>query len=171
MAEDKPNTPTTPKSAPPEPPARPPMVHEIKPGEIPPFAGQGGMNSPHAAQLLSGAAVLAGQAGMNIDETFPGGIAGIKALLHPLTYSHGPGGRPSSRLRVWEEAMRRLYHNRPAETLEAFSVQLSRWLEEQLDETTMAQVPQMKPRTVELNIKDLWNAWHRCRGCPTGPVD
>ena len=150
MAEDKPNTPTTPKSAPPEPPARPPMVHEIKPGEIPIFGGQ---------------------AGMNIDETFPGGIAGIKALLHPLTYPRGPGGRPSSRLRVWEEAMRRLYHNRHQETLEAFSVQLSRWLEEQLDETTMAQVPQMQPRTVELNIKDLWNAWHRCRGCPTGPVD
>jgi hypothetical protein len=144
MAEDKPGTP--PEGMPPT----TPTVHEIKPGEIPIFGGQ---------------------AGMNIDETFPGGIAGIKALLHPLTYPRGPGGRPSSRLRVWEEAMRRLYHNRHQETLEAFSVQLSRWLEEQLDETTMAQVPQMQPRTVELNIKDLWNAWHRCRGCPTGPVD
>ena len=154
MAEDKPGTPTPPEGTPkleettPTTPTG--VVHEIKPGEILTFAGQGGMN---------------------IDETFPSGIAGLKPLpWHPLTYPSGLGGRPSSRARVREEAMRRLYHNRQPEKLRAFRAQLSEWLEGQFDEE-LKQVPQMKPRTVELNIEDLWNAWHRCRGCPTGPVD
>jgi hypothetical protein len=137
-----------------------PEIHEIHYAEGK-LSGQGGL-SASAAQLLGAAAALVGQAGMHIDETGKN-IGGFK--WHSLTY---PGGRPSSRGRVREEALRRLRRGQFPETLKEFGEQLSRWLKE-LEQTIIEEVPQMTPPVVERNINDLWNEWHRCRGCKPAP--
>jgi hypothetical protein len=124
------------------------FIHVIKPGEIT-FAGQGGM---HTVETDAG----------------PGtGIGGLKApVWHSLTYS---GGRPSSRPRVREEAMRRLHKGQYSESPKEFGEQLSGWLA-RLEQAAIAeQVPQMTPRIAERNVRDLWDAWHRCRGCRPAP--
>jgi hypothetical protein len=150
MAEDKPGTPKPEETTPAAPlaPSPPGAVHEIKVGEIPTFAAQGGMNSPHAAQLMLGAAVLAA-----------GGYA-------PQEHR---GGRKSSGDRAWDEAMRRLYIGRDIpKTLGEFGKKISKWLETQVDQE-MKPVPLLSGGRVSRRISKLWNAWHRCRGCK--PID
>jgi len=65
-------------------------------------------------------------------------------------------GRPSSRDLVYAEAERRLAAGAVPTTRRRFAEQLSRWLKEQHPKE-----PQMKPRIVERNIKDIWE---RSRG-------
>jgi len=114
------------------------FIHVIKPGEIT-FAGQGGVH---------------------INETDETGIWGLRRIS--LAYPRGAGGAPSSRARVRDEAMRRLYKGQYPTTLKEFRKQLSEWLAE-LQEYHLEKVPQMTPPVVERHIRDLWNAFHSCR--------
>jgi hypothetical protein len=152
MAEDKPGAPsegTPPEETTPTAPATPSppgVVHEIKPGEIT-FTAETSMNSPHAAQLMLGAAVLA---------------AGAAGGYAPQEHR---GGRKSSGDRAWDEAMRRLYIGRDIpKTLGEFGEKISKWLETQVDQE-MKPVPLLSGKRVSRRISKLWNAWHRCRGC------
>ena len=120
------------------------FIHVIKPGEIT-FAGQGGLDISGSRETVSlGSFVLHNR---DIDDR---------------------GGKPSSRVRVREEAMRRLCMGRYPETLKEFSEQLSAWLAH-LGEMSIEEIPQMIGITVQRNTNDLWNAWHSCRGCRPTP--
>src|SRR6516164_8932296 len=131
MAEDKPGT------------WHKPEVHEIHYAEAK-LTAETSMNSPHASQLMLGAALLAA-----------GGYA-------PQEHR---GGRKSSKDLVRNETIRRLCIGRGIpELLKEFSDQLSEWLKDQVDEE-MKQVPQLSSERVGRTMNDLWNAWHRCRGC------
>jgi len=131
MAEDKPGT------------WHKPEVHEIHYAEAK-LTAETSMNSPHASQLMLGAALLAA-----------GGYA-------PQEHR---GGRKSSGDRAWDEAMRRLYIGRDIpKTLGEFGEKISKWLETQVDQE-MKPVPLLSGKRVSRRISKLWNAWHRCRGC------
>jgi len=118
------------------------FIHLIEPGDIVPFAGQGGVDISGSKETMW--------------------LGRFVRHNRDIDHDRDRGGRPSSRVLVRDETMRRLVKGEYLETLKEFCEQLSKWLADR-EQMTMEKIPQMTPPVVERNINDLWNEFHSCR--------
>ena len=110
---------------------RTPVIHEIKPGDIPKFTGQGGMANVPTDRLRQ------------------------KWVKDNTDIAIRPG-RESSRDLVRAEAQQRLNAAKHPKTLKAFAKQISDWLKQHQPDK-----PTMSPDRVENAIRDIWRKHFR----------